>query len=84
MREHRNAGDAPGAHRFAVLRDRWHPFELNRERPLAVFTQSEPGVIAPLPRAIESFSEYVHLCAELWNCPDMPGVPPPPWARVLL
>jgi len=84
LKPHRNPGDAPDELRFLELFDRWHPFEANRNRPLATFSQDAQGVAAPLPRGIDSFSDYVHLCGEVWNCPAMGTVRPPPWSRVLL
>lgn len=82
-RQHRNSANAPYPHRFKTLSDRWHPFDLNQPLGIRVFQQAEAGVAVALPRAISSFSDYIALCAELWNCPDATRIPPPPWSRTL-
>lgn len=82
-REHRNPDRAPEPHRLISVKDRWHPFDLNRPLGIRVFQQADPGVAVPLPRAISSFSDYIALCAELWNCPDATRIPAPPWSRTL-
>ena len=64
--------------------DRWHPFALNRLQNPLVFLQEAVGVAAPLPEGIESFSDYLHFCAIVWNCPDIEKVPPPPWSPSLV
>lgn len=84
LKTHDNSGDAPKDLRFQTLSDRFHPFDLNKALSLEVFAQRARGIAAPLPRAIASFSDYIDLCADLWNCPNMRSVPPPPWAKVLL
>lgn len=83
-REHRNAATAPAPHAMKTLRDRWHPFDLNRPLGIRVFQQAEIGVATPLPRAISTFLDYIGLCAELWNCNDVNRIPPPPWSQTLL
>lgn len=82
--EHSNPPYAPADLRFITLRDRYHPFSLNRRFGLAVFEQSKPGVAVEFPRAITTFTEYCDLCAEIWNCADMRDVPPPIWSKTLL
>lgn len=81
QRAHTNSASAPAEYRLLSFLDRWHPPELNYERGIAAFAQDVPGVAAPLPRAIATFEEYLGLCADLWNCPDMARVPPPPWTQ---
>lgn len=83
LREHRNPPDAPEPYRLKILRDRWHPFELNQPLGIDVFTQSKPGIAAPLPRAVSSFSDYIDLCAELWRLPELREIPAPPWSKQL-
>lgn len=82
-RQHRNPANAPAPHSLKTVGDRWHPFDLNQPLGIRVFQQFDSGVAVPLPRAISSFSDYIVLCAELWNCPDATRIPPPPWSRTL-
>lgn len=84
MREHRNPATAPEELRYLILEDRYHPYELNRPLGVNVFYQTLTGVAAPLPQTIANFQDYASLCAEIWNCPDMGSVPPPPWSRSLI
>jgi hypothetical protein len=81
IREHRNRADAPANHRFKTLSDRIHPFALNRRYGVGVFRQWDQGVAVEFPRAITRFEDYLKLCAEIWNCPDVEDIPPPPWSR---
>lgn len=81
LREHRNRPDAPADHRLKTLTDRFHPFALNRRYGLEVFRQRSQGVAVELPRAITRFEDYLKLCAEIWKCPDVEDIPPPPWSR---
>lgn len=76
---HDNPPNAPGGHAMKRLLDRMHPFELNRDRGIGVFRQTDKGVACELPRAINSFRDYLRLCAERWRCPDIESIPSPPW-----
>ncbi len=73
--------DAPVEHRSMTLTDRIHPFALNRRYGIGVFKQTEPGVAIEFPRAITRFEDYLKLCAEIWKCPDVEDIPPPPWSK---
>lgn len=83
-RPHRNPNDAPAEHRFKEVHDRIHPFDLNRRLGILVFAQARIGIAIEFPRAIAIFEDYLSLCAEVWNCPDMRDVPPPTWHRTLV
>lgn len=82
-RKHSNPASANPPLDLLTLSDRWHPFEHNKVLGIKVFRQDQPGIAAPLPRAISSFTDYIDLCAELWNCPDTTRIPAPPWSRDL-
>lgn len=82
-RSHTNRRDTASEHRLVTLTNRVHPFALNRRYGLAVFEQKEPGVAVDFPREITRFEEYLDLCAEVWNFPDLKGLPPPKWTREL-
>ena len=84
LRHHDNPASAPEAHRLIRLWDRWLPFDQNKKMGLGAFDQSAPGVAVPLPRDLTSFTDYADLCAELWRCPDMMGIQPPPWSGILV
>lgn len=84
IRPHSNPFNAPEGHALRTYLDRWHPYELNRDRDISVFLQSAVGVAAPLPDDINSFSDYLHFCARVWKCPDIRKVPPPPWSPSLV
>lgn len=84
LRHHDNPPDAPLAHRSQRLWSRWLPFEVNALYGAGAFDQSASGIATPLPREPAAFSEYADLCADLWRCPDLLGLAPPPWARTLL
>lgn len=84
LHDHDNPPNAPPAHRYAKLQDRWYPYDLNKELSIDVFLQRTAGIAAPLPRNVNNFQEYCDLCSNLWRCPDMMGVKPPPWSRTLL
>lgn len=81
LRVHSNPAAAPPHLRLLTLSDRWHPPAENFALGPPAFLQHIPGIAAPLPRAIATFEEYLSLCADLWNCPDMASVPPPPWTQ---
>lgn len=81
---HTNPANAPDGLALETLRDRWHPYALNRDRDIDVFQQKAVGVAEPLPTGISSFSDYLKFCAIVWKCPDIERVPPPPWSRSLL
>lgn len=81
QRAHTNSARAPAEHRLLSFLDRWHPPELNYDLGIDAFAQDAPGIAAALPRAIATFEEYLGLCADLWHCPDMASVPPPPWTQ---
>ena len=84
LRPHDNPPDAPPALRSQRLWDRWLPFEINAPYGAGAFDQSTSGIAVPLPREPSDFSEYTDLCADLWRCPDLLGLEPPPWAGALL
>ncbi len=84
LRHHDNPLSGPAAHRGVRLFDRWHPFDINAQFGLASFDQSGPGIAVELPRVPNRFSEFSDLCSNLWRCPDMMGLPPPPWSRRLV
>ena len=84
LRYHDNPPSAPPAHRSQRLFDRWLPFDINEKHSIAAFDQSGPGIAIPLPRVPNSFAEYADLCSDLWRCPDMMGLTPPPWSRKML
>lgn len=84
FRYHDNPATSPPPHRNQRLWDRWHPFDLNAPLGIGVFDQSACGIAVPLPRDPATFLEYADLCADLWRCPDMIGLTPPPWARTML
>ena len=84
FRYHDNPATSPLPHRNQRLWDRWHPFDLNAPLGIGAFDQSACGIAVPLPRDPATFSEYADLCADLWRCPDMIGLNPPPWARKML
>lgn len=83
LRDHRNRPDASPEYRGKTLTDRIHPFAANKRYGVAVFKQSEPGIAVEFPRAISRFEDYLKLCAEIWKCPDVEDIPPPPWSRRL-
>lgn len=80
---HTNPPDAPEGLGLMTLFDRHHPSHLNRPLGVAVLHQTATGIAAPLPRDITTFAEYVHLCAEVWNCPDMRSIEAPEWKPTL-
>jgi len=84
LRYHDNPSQASAPHRNQRLWDRWLPFDLNAPRGLHSFDQTGCGIAVPLPRALSNFSDYTDLCSTLWLCPDMMGLPAPPWARRML
>jgi hypothetical protein len=84
LRYHDNPPNAPAAHRNLRLWDRYMPIDLNAPLGLGAFDQSAPGIAVDLPRAPANFKEYTDLCSDLWKCPDLLGLQPPPWARELL
>jgi hypothetical protein len=81
---HTNPPDAPDDLGSMVLFDRHHPAALNLLLGMSVLQQTAPGVAVPLPRDITTFREYVNLCAEAWNFPDMRTIEPPEWKPTLL
>lgn len=83
-RPHSNPPGAPEGLALETLRDRWHPYALNRDLDVQVFLQGAVGIAEPLPTGIGSFSDYLKFCAIVWKCPDIERVPPPPWSRNLL
>lgn len=82
--EHRNPAWVPHPHALATYQDRWHPFDLNRDRGISIFMQGVSGAAVPLPDDTVSFSDYLHFCGGIWKCPDVEKVPPPPWSRRLV
>jgi hypothetical protein len=84
LRYHDNPPNAPAAHRNRRLWDRYMPFEINAQFGLAAFDQSASGIATELTRQPTSFKEYTDLCSDLWNCPDLLGLSPPPWTRKLI
>ena len=84
LRYHDNPPHAPAAHRNQRLWDRYLPFDINAEFGLGAFDQSSSGIATELPRMPSSFAQYTDLCSDLWKCPDLLGLPPPPWTRALL
>jgi hypothetical protein len=81
---HDNPPNAPPVHRHQRLWDRILPFEVNAQFGLGAFDQSSPGIATELPRAPANFREYTDLCSDLWKCPDLLGLDPPPWVRKLV
>lgn len=71
-------------HSLATYLDRWHPYPLNRGRDVAVFSQYRPGVALPLPPNVTTFTEYLNFCGQVWKCPSIEDVPPPPWSPQLV
>lgn len=84
LRPHTNGRDAPAGHRLVTLIDRIHPFPLNRRYGLQVLEQGAVGVAVDFPRAVSTFEEYLALCSETWNFPDLKGIAPPQWTRLLV
>lgn len=83
-RPHRNPTWGPDEHQLATYLDRWHPYSKNRLAGIDVFLQAKPGLALPLPQGIDTFSLYLHFCGEIWKCPTIEEVPPPPWSPSLL
>lgn len=83
VRAHTNRRDAPSEHRLVTLTNRIHPFALNRRYGLSVFEQKEAGIAIDFPREIARFEEYLDLCSEVWNFPDLKSLQPPKWTREL-
>ena len=81
LRYHDNPPNASAAHRNQRLYDRHLPFVLNAPLGLGPFDQSSAGIAVELPRAPANFQEYTDLCSDLWICPDLLGLEPPPWMR---
>ncbi|MGY2052930.1 hypothetical protein [Methylobacterium sp. JK268] len=84
LHHHDNPPDAPAPHAGLRLFDRFMPFDLNMDRGLGVFAQNRPAVMVDLPRAPTDFLSYCDLCSDLWRCPDMIGLEPPPWSRAMI
>lgn len=84
LRHHDNPPDAPEPHDSLRLFDRYMPFHLNMDRGIGVFTQTRTAVMVDLPRAVSDFPSYCDLCSDIWRCPDMIGLKPPPWSRTLV
>lgn len=84
LKPHTNGPDTPSEHRFKTLTDRIHPFSLNRRYGLKVLDQGTPGVAVEFPRAVSKFEEYLELCSEVWNFPELRKLPPPQWTMLLL
>lgn len=84
LKPHTNGPDAPASHRLKNLTDRIHPFPVNRRYGLKVFEQGSVGVAEDFPRAITRFEEYLDLCSEVWNFPDLRRLPPPQWTMLLV
>lgn len=84
LRHHDNPPNAPDAHRNQRVYDRWHPFDINAAYGLRSFDQSGPGIAVPLPRTVDNFTNYMELCADIWRCPDMYELEPPPWTKELI
>lgn len=84
IRPHTNPPDCPEPHASHRLKDRWHPYDLNRDRGVACLSQGKPGVAVELPRAISNFEEYLEMAANVWRCPDLYDVPRPEWTKTLI
>lgn len=84
LKPHTNRRDAPSEHRLVTLTNRIHPFAVNRRYGLSVFEQSDKGVAVDFPRQIKRFEEYLALCAETWNFPDLRDLQPPKWSKQLV
>ncbi|MGY5779061.1 hypothetical protein [Rhizobium sp. LEGMi135b] len=82
--DHRNPAWVQAPHALSTYRDRWHPFDLNKERGISIFLQGVSGAAVPLPDDIETFSDYLHFCGAIWKCPDVEKVQPPPWSPQLV
>ena len=83
-KEHHNPAWAPEPHRLTTCLDRWHPYSLNKNNGLNIFTQAAVGVAVPFPDDILTFSDYLSFCAGIWKCPDVLKVTPPPWSPQLI
>ena len=84
LKPHTNGRTAPSKHRLVTLTNRIHPFALNRRYGLSVFDQKESSVAVDFPRAISRFEEYLDLCSEVWNFPELKDLSPPKWTKLLL
>jgi len=84
LKPHHNPRFDDDEHSLATYLDRWHPYALNRERDVSVFFQHRPGVALPLPQNVTTFAEYLNFCGQVWKCPSIKDVPPPPWSPQLV
>lgn len=82
--QHRNPPLEDPDHSLATYLDRWHPYSMNRDRHVDVFFQSRVGVALPLPDNVTTFAEYLDFCGQVWKCPSIREVPPPPWSPQLV
>jgi hypothetical protein len=84
LKPHTNRPDASSEHRLVTLTNRIHPFSVNRRYGLGVFEQKDRSVGVDFPRAVERFEEYLSLCSDVWNFPELKGLSPPKWSMLLL
>lgn len=81
---HRNPPLGDSEHSLETYIDRWHPYAMNRDRHVDVFFQGRTGVALPLPANVTTFLEYLDFCGQVWKCPSIKDVPPPPWSPQLV
>lgn len=85
LKPHHNPRLEDQVHSLATYLDRWHPYALNREmNDIDIFFQKKTGVAVPLPENVTTFVEYLNLCGQVWKCPSIKDVPPPPWSPQLV
>lgn len=84
IKPHRNPKIDDDEHSLATYLDRWHPYSLNKALDPDVFFQKKTGVALPLPQNVTTFAEYLNFCGQVWKCPSIQDIPPPPWSPQLV
>lgn len=83
-RRHTNPPAQAEEHSLQTLDDRWHPYDINRPLGPDVFLQKCPGIAVPLPASVIDFVTYLDFCGQVWKCPSIKEVPPPPWSPQMI
>ncbi|MBX4911218.1 MULTISPECIES: hypothetical protein [Rhizobium] len=84
LKPHHNPRIDNEEHSLATYYDRWHPYPMNRGLDVDIFFQKKIGIALPLPQNVTTFAEYLYFCGQVWKCPSMKDVPPPPWSPQLV
>jgi len=86
IKDHRNPPIPDSEHSRETYRDRWHPYDKNRDlqNPAIFFQDNVTGIAFPLPLGITTFLDYLNFCSRVWKCPSIEEIPTPPWSPKLI